>query len=101
MALEFRNGRPYYYRNRRQGRKVVRQYVASGHLALVAAEQDARQREQRRAREAAEEHRRSEYEAARGPLLDLVAEAETLSHAVLIDAGYHRQNRGPWRRKTT
>ena len=99
MALVYLNGRPYYYRNKRVDGKVVREYIASGHLAEIAAGQDARQREQRLARREAEVNRRRAYDSARVPLLDLAAQTETLTHALLIIAGYHRQNRGPWRRK--
>ena len=101
MALEVRNGRPYYYRHKRKNGKVIREYVASGPLALQAAELDAREREQRRAKRAADEDKRMQYEAARIPLLDLIDRTATLADALLIDAGYHRQNRGRWRRRRT
>lgn len=99
MTLEYRNGRPFYYRNKRQNGKVVRHYVGSGQMALLAAEQDAHRRQQQRARRSAEEEQRMAYIEARAPLLDIAAQVETLIRAMLIDAGYHRQNRGPWRRR--
>lgn len=100
MALVYQNGRPYYYKNKRQNGKVVRQYVASGLLAEFAAEQDARRRDLQQARRAAAEEKRMAFVAARATLLDLLSEAELLINATLLDAGYHRQNRGPWRRRT-
>ena len=99
MTLEYRNGRPVYYRNKRQNGKVVRHYVASGPMALLAAEQDAHRRAQQLARRAAEEEQRMAYIEAREKLHNTSAQVETLTRALLIDAGYHRQNRGPWRRR--
>ena len=99
MALEIRDGRPYYYRSKRQNGKVVRQYVASGQMAELLAEQDARKREQQQARRTAKEEERLAFATARTPLLDFTVEADLLIQAMLLDAGYHRQNRGPWRRK--
>lgn len=99
MTLEYRNGRPYYYRNKRQHGRVVRHYVASGQMALLAADQDAQKRAEQVASRAVEEEKRLAFAAARTPLLDLTIQAETLTRAMLIGAGYHRQNRGPWRRR--
>ena len=99
MALEIRDGRPYYYRSQRQNGKVVRQYVASGQMAELLAEQDARKREQQQARRTAMEKERLAFAAARTPLLTFTVGADLLFQATLLDAGYHRQNRGPWRRR--
>ena len=101
MALVYQNGRPYYYRNKRQNGKVVREYIASGHLAELAADQDARKRADQKAKRAAIAKVQSMFAAARTPLLDLTVEADLLIQAMLLDAGYHRQNRGPRRRKRT
>ena len=99
MALEYRNGRPYYYRNKRENGTVIRQYIASGQMAEFAADSDAHQRAQRESRRAAEEQKQRAYVTAREQLFNVIAQAETLSSALLIDVGYHRQNRGPWRRR--
>ena len=99
MALVYENGRPYYYRNKRQNGTVVREYIASGHLAELAAEKDALKRAEQQAKRTAVAKEQTMFAAARTPLLDLTVEADLLIQAMLLDAGYHRQNRGPWRRK--
>ena len=48
MAVEWRNGRPYYYRSRRTGGRVVREYRGSGRVAVLAQRLDDRNRELRR-----------------------------------------------------
>ena len=78
---------------------MLRQYVACGEMAELLAEQDARKREQQQARRTAKEEERLAFAAARTPLLDLTVGADLLVQAMLLDAGYHRQNRGPWRRR--
>ena len=40
MAWEERNGKYYYYRKKRVGRRVVSQYVGSGAVAKIAHMQD-------------------------------------------------------------
>jgi hypothetical protein len=104
MAWETRQrGGRYYCRTRREGGRRIREYVGRGIVGELAARMDAEQRAQRaeavaRRREA----RRQEAESARalGALLaDLDAVATTLLVATLTTAGYHRQNRGPWRKR--
>lgn len=41
MGLEHRNGRVYFYRSRRVGKLVRREYVAGGHLAALIARHEA------------------------------------------------------------
>ena len=95
MALTYQNGRPKYYRY--EGKRRI--YVASGTKALVAAERDARRRSElltTRQRIDQEHSQITDSQAALGTFVDAV---EALNAAVLIQAGYHRQCRGPWRKK--
>jgi hypothetical protein len=68
-------------------------------MAQLAAAEDRLHRE---ARERAARDRRTERErlaALDAPLLALDARVETLYRAALVLAGYHRHQRGEWRRR--
>jgi hypothetical protein len=99
MAWETRRGRKYYYRSRRVGGRVVKQYFGRGPVAELAAAMDADQRA-RRAAEAevarCEQARLEPVQAATSQLDDV---CDLLVNAMLISAGYHRPNYGPWRRR--
>ena len=100
MAWEMR-GRsgPYYTRSRRVQGRVVREYIGRGRVAELAAQLDALEREERQLRcrqLALERERLRGFDAA----LDGLCEAtDLLVAAVLVQAGYHRHNRGEWRRR--
>lgn len=100
MAWEKRGEHgPYYTRSRRVGGRVVREYIGCGRVAETVAETD------RMLIEAGEELRRQEREKRAAD-----AERERLWQAysamvaaalreALEAAGYHRHQRGEWRRK--
>ena len=100
MAWETRGGQGRYYtRSVRRDGVVVREYVGTGRVAEAVA---ARDRERRVTREAQRDARR----AALGRLAEadalvgvLCAAAETAARAHLLLAGYHRHDRGAWRRR--
>jgi hypothetical protein len=95
----------YYYRSRREGRLVRREYVGAGAVAQLAArldEQDRHEREEQNARQRAQLH----AEQARWrPLDDQAREVcrtvEALARLALIVAGYHQHARGHWRKRKT
>lgn len=97
-----RGGR-YYTRSRRVGGRIVRSYVGRGVVGELAAREDEERRAQRLAQQARrrEERRRAEEEARAllAPLADLDALISTLTAATLTAAGYHRPNRGVWRKR--
>ena len=93
MAWETRQrGGSYYRRYRRAAGRVIREYVGTGEGANhIAAEDEARRRQVE-----------SDLDAARALAEDIqrLSElAELLAHAALLAAGYHRPNRGPWRKR--
>ena len=100
MAWETRaRGGAYYTRSHKIAGQVYREYVGTGPLAELAAAEDELHRE---AREQALADRRTERErlaALDGPLLALDARVEALYRAALLVAGYHRHQRGDWRRR--
>ena len=93
------DARGFYYRSKREGRRVVRQYLGTGPTAQAAAEVDEAirtrrlaEREQERAVQAAARALEAKVEAVCG-LADLVA------RAALLLAGFRQHQRGVWRRK--
>jgi hypothetical protein len=87
-----RGGKRYYTRSRRVAGRVVREYVGTGGRAEEAA--------------AADEARRRQWLSERDTLcaLDALLDqfhtlADLLVEATLLAAGYHRHNRGQWRKR--
>jgi hypothetical protein len=97
MAWE-RQGR-YYYRTRKVGGRVVREYVGTGRVAELVAEMDAIEREEREAERAARRAERAELEALDAPLNQLNDLADLLARAALVAAGFRQHKRGEWRKK--
>ena len=98
MGLKNRDGRSYYYRTHRDGKKVRKLYVGAGELAYIASQLDEAKR-RKREQEAAcfrETQERLEREAAFLGELEEVTKILTRAH--LIAAGYHKR-RGEWRRE--
>jgi hypothetical protein len=99
MAWEVRGSQSYYYRSRRVNGRVVKEYVGSGDLARSIAALEALERQKG-------EIERSEEEAQRREQAALEAEVEAYCRQVdealaetLTALGYHRHDRGAWRRK--
>jgi len=91
-----RGGR-YYTRSRRDGGRILREYVGGGLAGELAAEAD---RERRELEEAQREREREDIErikALAAPVLEVSEAAEILAHAHLVAAGYHRR-KGEYRR---
>jgi hypothetical protein len=93
-----RGGR-YYCRSRKEGGRVVREYVGSGFLGELAARMDAEERRRREEREAGEREERERLDALAAPVEELCEAAEVIARAALIASGYHQHNRGEWRKR--
>jgi hypothetical protein len=88
MGWELRGKRKYLYRSRWVNGRVVREYVGSG-PEVEKAEAD----------EAAIRAQRAELKRI-GVILDaLRIVIDVLIEDQMIAAGYHRHDRGPWRKK--
>jgi hypothetical protein len=99
MAWDVRRGRRYYYRSARSEDHVRRVYLGGGELAELAARADEQRRAERRSQAEAWRDEETRREAA-GVILDELGElTELLTRAALMGAGYHRHDRGPWRRR--
>ena len=100
MAWEQRErGGLYYTRSRKVDGRVVREYIGTGPLAELAAEADACERRRREEEAEAWREERERMEALEAPIEELCEAAELLSQAALYAAGYHRHNRGEWRKR--
>lgn len=99
MGLELRHGTICYYRKERHGQHVVSRYVASGRQALELAAQDERRRAEAGIRSARWQYARSRDRLAELELIAFAQAVELVAEFCLEAAGYHRPNRGPWRRR--
>ena len=75
----------------------MREYVGSGPLAEIAAENDRAKRELAEAQREREKEELGRLEALAAPVLQISEAAGILAHAHLVAAGYHRR-KGEYRR---
>jgi hypothetical protein len=92
MSWETRGRHRYYYRSRRVGGRVVREYLGTGDRAAEAAAADAERRRH-------EEADRAAVAALDAAADELDALADLIARAALLAAGYHQHARGPWRKR--
>jgi len=100
MPWEMRgaNG-PYYTRSRRVGGHVVREYVGKGPLGQLAAELDAEERARRRLEVEAARQEAKRYIEMDDSVEEFCRQTDAVVRGVLLIAGYHRHNRGEWRKR--
>lgn len=98
MAWVARRGRKYYYRSRKVGKKVVKQYLGGGLAAEIAARQDAEVRERRRRAKNEVSQMAATLRDADELLGELDRGVELLVAAELLAAGFHRHGT-VWRRR--
>ena len=89
----------YYTRSRRVNGRVVREYVGGGAVGELAAQMDAVERDQRLTEHECARAEREAVAALDGPLDELNELADLLAEAALVAAGFHRHNRGEWRKR--
>ena len=94
-----KRGGLYYTRSKKINGRVVREYVGTGLLAELAAEMDALERLRRVEEAEAWRAERERLEALEGPVAKLCEITEALARAALLASGYHRHNRGEWRKR--
>jgi|SRR5215216_3844403 len=100
MAWERRErGGLYYTRSRKLDGRVVREYVGSGSVGELAAQTDALERLQCEEEAKAWKEERERMEALEAPIEELCEASEVFAQAALYAAGYHRHNRGEWRKR--
>lgn len=88
----------YYARSRREGGRVVREYLGCGELAQLFAALDDEKRQERAAERTEREAERAPPLARERVLADLGSSLDALVRATMEAGGYHL-HRGQWRRK--
>ena len=88
----------YYTRSRKVNGRVVREYVGGGVLGELAARMDAEDRQRREEQAAAWREERERLEELAGSVDEYCEDAETITRAALLAAGFRRHNRGEWRK---
>jgi hypothetical protein len=103
MAFEVRTpgGTKYLYLSRRDPAtgRVRKLYLGHGPKAEAAARDLAQHRERREAERRAAEQRRAELRPVEQSMAALDEGARLLMEALLLAAGFHRPNYGPWRKR--
>lgn len=89
----------YYTRSRREGGRVIREYVGRGPLAELEAAYDRSQRERRAAERYAWRQEQERVRRLDHPVAQLDALCSQLMASTLEAAGYHQNDRGAWRRR--
>lgn len=96
MGIETRKGKLYYYKKRREGERVVSEYVGSGEvvqladrMAALECERKQEQRESLRSQQTSMDRINSMVDSY-SEMVDRVVEAH------LLALGYHKHNR-QWR----
>jgi hypothetical protein len=100
MGWETRRGRGRYYtRSRKVNGRIIREYVGTGLVAKLAAQQDAEARAQRRAERKRLQQEEARWASTAAPLEELSHLLDGLTAAALFTAGYHQHHRGAWRKR--
>lgn len=100
MAWESRKGRgDYYTRSRWNAGRVMREYVGGGLAGVMEAARDEQDRADRLRQRIAEREQQAQMNEIDQQIRRMCALSEALLCAELTAAGYHRHNRGEWRRK--
>jgi hypothetical protein len=100
MAWEKRErGGLYYTRSRKEGGRVIREYVGGGVLGEIAALEDERERRLREEEAALWKEEREQLEALSAPVDEFCEAAEIIARAVLLAVGFRRHNRSQWRKQ--
>lgn len=100
MGVEARHksGRLYFYKKRREGNRVISEYVGGGQLFILAERQAQIEREHK-------QREREELHAARMSMAEIDADLDVLSKRLnllvsssLLLSGY-RSHKGQWRKR--
>jgi hypothetical protein len=94
-----KRGGLYYTTSRREGGRIVRNYIGRGEGAEAIAQLDALDQAERAEEAAAWRAERERQEAKDREFKAYCELVDATTAAVLTLAGYHRHDRGQWRRR--
>ena len=98
MAWEQRGNRSYYYRKRREGHRVISEYVGCGEFVEVIATLDAMARERRAMERQMERAELDEDRKLAREVGSVCSSIRALTSATLVETGF-RTHKGQWRKK--
>ena len=98
MGWERRGNHRYYYRKRRQGGRVVSEYVGAGEHGAAAARRDVLARADRERMQQEQIRERERLLALEQAGADAEDHVHLVMRAWLLAAGYHT-HKGQWRRR--
>ena len=99
MAWKNRGHRRYYYRSVRSSGKVVSEYLGTGNVADYVAVQVELRRNSRQVKAVLEQQGDALHASIQVAAEQLENRLGLLVKAVLYSRGYHRHDRGRWRKR--
>jgi hypothetical protein len=94
-----KRGGLYYTRSRKEGGRVIREYVGGGIFGELAAQMDALERERGKEQGERWQEEQEELDALQAPVEKLSEASDLLVRAALLASGYRQHNRGEWRKR--
>src|SRR5262245_24607289 len=99
MAWQQVGLRRYYYRSLCVAGRSVRRYVGTGPVTELAAAADDLRKLKRTIAARERQAEQARHHQAEAPLRALCSLSDLLTRATFVTAGYHRHDRGAWRRR--
>lgn len=99
MGWEQHGKYKYYYRAKREYDRIVKQYFGRSETARMQAAIDDVRRKERRAAQAARQKEKERLDKLDEGVEQLCELADLVAHLALTYAGYHRHNKGEWRKR--
>jgi N-glycosylase/DNA lyase len=98
MGWELRNGKRYYYRKIRRGRRVISEYVGASEFAELLLELDEFDRAEKTLSRIAWKKQKDEVKRLNKDIRQLAKIINGMARASLLISGYH-PHKGQWRQK--
>ena len=99
MAYEKRGNGIYYYKKKRDGKRVISTYYGKGEVAFLIVELDEIEADSKDYRQFQEQCRRENAEKFEKELVEIEAAFKDLIAAHFIINGYHQTGSREWRKK--